>query len=51
MLPLGVLDLGRRQTRFTPDEQCTLMTLWSIARSPLIHGGDMTKIDDVTLAC
>jgi alpha-galactosidase len=50
MLPLGVLDLGRRQTRFTPDEQRTLMTLWSIARSPLIHGGDMTKTDAATLA-
>jgi len=50
MLPLGVLDLGRRRTHFTPDEQRTLMTLWSIARSPLIHGGDMTKTDDATLA-
>ena len=50
MLPLGVLDLGRRRTRFTPDEQRTLMTLWSIARSPLIHGGDMTKTDAATLA-
>ncbi len=50
MLPLGVLDLGRRNTRFTPDEQYTLMTLWSIARSPLMHGGDMTKMDDFTLS-
>jgi alpha-galactosidase len=50
MLPLGVLDLGRRSTHFTPDEQRTLMTLWSIARSPLIHGGDMTKTDPATLA-
>jgi alpha-galactosidase len=50
MLPLGVLDLGRRTTRFTPDEQRTLLTLWSIARSPLIHGGDMTKTDAATLA-
>jgi len=49
MLPLGVVDLGRRSTRFTPDEQRTLMTLWSIARSPLIHGGDMTKTDAATL--
>ena len=49
MLPLGALDLGRRQTRFTPDEQRTLMTLWSIARSPLIHGGDMTQTDVATL--
>jgi hypothetical protein len=50
MLPLGVLELGRRSTRFTPDEQRTLMTLWTIARSPLIHGGDMTKMDAATLA-
>ena len=26
------------------------MTLWSIARSPLMHGGDMTKTDASTLA-
>lgn len=50
MLPLGVLNLGTRSTRFTPDEQRTMMTLWSIARSPLMHGGDMTKTDDATLA-
>ena len=43
-------EMGRRTTRFTPDEQRTLMTLWSIARSPLIHGGDMTKTDAATLA-
>ena len=50
MLPFGVLDQGRRKTRFTQDEQVTVMTLWSIARSPLMHGGDMTKMDDFTLA-
>jgi hypothetical protein len=50
MLPLGVLEMGKRKTRFTPDEQYTLMTLWSIARSPLMHGGDMTKMDDFTLS-
>jgi hypothetical protein len=50
MLPLGTLVLGERTTRFTPDEQRTLMTLWSIARSPLMHGGDMTKTDDFTLS-
>jgi hypothetical protein len=49
MLPLGVLERGRT-TRFTRDEQRTLMTLWSIARSPLIHGGDMTRTDAFTLA-
>ncbi len=50
MLPLGTLVLGERTTRFTPDEQRTLMTLWCIARSPLMHGGDMTKTDPATLA-
>jgi alpha-galactosidase len=50
MLPFGALDLGQRTTHFTRDEQTTVMTLWSIARSPLMHGGDMTKTDDFTLA-
>jgi hypothetical protein len=49
MLPLGIIELGR-PTRFTPDEQRTMMTLWSIARSPLILGADMTKLDETTLA-
>ncbi len=49
MLPLGKVEFGR-PTRFTRDEQFTLMTLWSIARSPLIHGGDMTQTDDFTLS-
>jgi hypothetical protein len=48
MLPLGVTGMGRR-THFTQDEQYTLMTLWSIARSPLIFGGDMTRMDSLTL--
>ena len=50
MLPLGRLALGARDTRFTPDEQRTLMTLWSIARSPLIMGGDLRHLDEATLA-
>ncbi len=50
MLPLGTLVLGQRNTRLSADEQRTLMTLWSIARSPLMHGGDLTKTDDFTLA-
>lgn len=49
MLPIGTIEFGRA-TRFTRDEQFTLMTLWSIARSPLMHGGDMTKTDDFTLS-
>jgi len=50
MLPLGTLVMGKRTTRFTDDEQYTLMSLWSIARSPLMHGGDMTDTDDFTLS-
>ena len=50
MLPLGRLALGERDTRFTPDEQRTLMTLWAIARSPLIMGGDLRHLDAATLA-
>jgi alpha-galactosidase len=50
MLPLGVLELGRRKTRFSAEEQQTMLTLWSIARSPLIMGGDLRKLDDFTLS-
>ncbi|UAK26076.1 glycoside hydrolase family 27 protein [Sphingomonas nostoxanthinifaciens] len=50
MLPLGRLKLGARDTQFTPDEQRTLMTLWSVARSPLIMGGDLRHLDAPTLA-
>ncbi|WP_390901757.1 glycoside hydrolase family 27 protein [Sphingomonas alpina] len=49
MLPLGRLAMGARDTRFTSDEQRTLMTLWSIARSPLIMGGDLRHLDAATL--
>ena len=53
MLPLGAIrQVGnsRGHTRFTPDEQITMMSLWAIARSPLIMGGDLTKLDDFTLS-
>lgn len=49
MLPLGKLALGARDTKFTPAEQKTVMTLWSIARSPLIMGGDLRHLDQPTL--
>lgn len=48
MLPIGTLDFGR-QTHFTRDEQVTLMSLWAMGKSPLIFGGDMTKLDPFTL--
>lgn len=55
MLPLGYLGpapgWGKpRQTRLSHDEQRTLFTLWSIFRSPLMIGGDLTSADDWTLA-
>ncbi|GAB3869383.1 hypothetical protein GCM10028824_16260 [Hymenobacter segetis] len=55
MLPLGRLGIRAergddRQTRFTPDEQRTLMTLWSVFRSPLMFGGDLPSNDAATLA-
>ncbi len=49
MLPLGIVRFKER-TRFTPDEQRTMMTLWAIFRSPLIFGGDLTKMDPETLS-
>lgn len=48
MLPIGYIKFGRK-THFTKDEQITLMSLWAIARSPLIFGGDMTRLDEETL--
>ena len=50
MLPLGRLALGERDTRLTPDEQRTLVSLWAIARSPLIMGGDLRHLDAATRA-
>ncbi len=47
MLPIGVIDFNR-PTNFTKNEQCTLMSLWAIGRSPLIFGGDMTRLDELT---
>jgi hypothetical protein len=49
MLPLGRLALGARDSRFIPDEQQTLMSLWAITKSPLIMGGDLRHLDDATL--
>jgi alpha-galactosidase len=49
MLPLGKVRFGK-PAKFTRDEQFTLMTLWSIARSPLMMGGDLTQLDDFTLS-
>jgi alpha-galactosidase len=50
MLPLGYLGPApgwgkARQTRFTHDEQRTLLTLWSMFRSPLMIGANLTASD------
>lgn len=53
MLPIGNIlqDYGRDNvTKFTRDEQITMMTLWSMMRSPLIIGGEMTRFDDFTMS-
>ena len=53
MLPLGYLGPkpgwgDPRHSRFTEDEARTLITLWSIARSPLILGANLTQMDTFT---
>jgi len=55
MLPLGRIGLraevgADRMTRFTKDEQRTLISLWSIAQSPLMFGGDLPSNDEFTLS-
>ena len=55
MLPLGKLRVtategGGTPTKFTADEQQTLIALWSIFRSPLIFGGDLPSNDAATTA-
>jgi hypothetical protein len=55
MLPLGKIGLRAergepRWSGFTKDEQYTLMTLFSIFRSPLMFGGDLPSNDEFTLS-
>ena len=55
MLPLGRIGIRAergepRMTRFTRDEQRTLISLWSIAQAPLMFGGDLPSNDDFTLS-
>lgn len=50
MLPVGYLGPApgwgkARQSRLTHDEQKTLLTLWSIFRSPLMIGANLTSSD------
>jgi alpha-galactosidase len=53
MLPLGHIGIRAergdpRMSLLTHDEQRTLMTLWSVARSPLMFGGNLPDNDDFT---
>ena len=55
MLPLGRLELSNsayngngRWTYFSQAEQQTMMTLWTIFKSPLFFSGDFTYNDDWT---
>ena len=53
MLPLGHFgpNAGEgevRDTKFTRDEQITLMSLWSVFRSPLMMGGYLPSMDKWT---
>ncbi|MEO8372390.1 MAG: glycoside hydrolase family 27 protein [Candidatus Solibacter sp.] len=54
MLPLGHIGIRAergdpRMSLLTKDEQRTLMTLWSVARSPLMFGGHLPDNDAFTL--
>jgi alpha-galactosidase len=54
MLPIGELRPAPgwgdpRTSKLTPTEVQTELTLWSIARSPMILGSNLTLLDDATL--
>jgi alpha-galactosidase len=59
MLPVGKIGLrnfdgegaprGERDTRLTRDEQVLMLTAWTCARSPLILGNDLRRLDEWTL--
>ncbi len=53
MLPVGAIRQNVSPdnfTNFTQDEQITMMTLWCMVRSPLMIGGEMTKLDEFTMS-
>ena len=54
MLPLGDLPRGEsggvnRVSNFNNNEQITVMTLWSMFRSPLMFGGNLPKTSEFTI--
>ena len=57
MLPVGNLAIRSeikmnhpRKTNFTPDEQYSMLTLWSMMRSPLMIGSNLPGLDEFTLS-
>jgi len=54
MLPLGAIHVGPQMnkgwTKFSRDEQVTLMTLFCIVRAPLMFGGHLPWNDEFTLS-
>jgi hypothetical protein len=53
MLPIGYLGPhpgwgDARQSRLTPDEERSEITLWAVTRSPLILGANLTRLDEFT---
>jgi hypothetical protein len=55
MIPLGRISIrgergGDRMTRLSKDEQYSLMTFFTIFRSPLMFGGDLPSNDEFTLS-
>ena len=50
MLVVGKLGWGRalRDTRLTPDEQLTHISLWALQAAPLIIGADLSQLDEFT---
>ena len=55
MLPVGIIggcfgDRVERKSAFTGDELKTMMSLWGIFGSPLMIGGELTKMDTASLS-
>ncbi len=52
MLVVGLVGWGPQlhPTKLTPDEQYTHISLWSLLASPLLIGGDMSRLDPFTLS-
>ena len=55
MLPIGIIggcfgEKKERRSAFTEDELKTMMSLWGIFGSPLMIGGELTKMDPLSLS-